>query len=42
MAVNVRLAPPEDVAALPVRHLDGFDTWNAVASDARCVRDLWF
>lgn len=42
MAVNLRLAPPDDVAALPVRHLDGFDTWNAVQSDARCVRDLWF
>lgn len=27
MAVNLRLAAPEVVAAVPVRHFDGADTW---------------
>ena len=43
IAVNVRLAPPEAVADLPVEHFDGFDKWEEVRDDARpCVRDLWF
>ncbi|WP_108816263.1 GFA family protein [Loktanella sp. Alg231-35] len=28
MAVNLRLADPEVVAAIPVRHFDGADTWT--------------
>lgn len=42
MAVNVRLAPPEAVAALPVDHLDGLDTFKHLPGHGRCVRDLWF
>ena len=43
IAVNVRLAPPEAVADLPVEHFDGFDKWDEVPDAARpCVRDLWF
>ena len=42
MAVNVRMAEPEAVATLAVEHLDGLLSWTSVASDARCVRDLWF
>ena len=42
MAVNVRLAPPEAVAALPVKHFDGLHSWAGVPGMAACVRDLWF
>jgi hypothetical protein len=41
-AVNVRLAEPEAVASIPIRHLDGFDTWKDLPPDGRCVRDYWF
>jgi hypothetical protein len=41
MGINLRLAEPEAVGDIPVRHLDGFDTWEAV-SDGRCVKDMWF
>jgi hypothetical protein len=42
MAVNLRLAPPEAVAHLPIDHFDGFDTYDDLPADGRCVRDLWF
>lgn len=42
MAVNVRLAPPESVAALPIDRFDGLVTFEDLPSDGRCVRDLWF
>lgn len=42
IAVNVRLAPPEAVADLPIDHLDGLDTFQDLPRDGRCVRDLWF
>lgn len=42
MAVNLRLAPPEAVAALPVDHFDGLETFDDLPADGRCVRDLWF
>lgn len=42
IAVNLRLAPPELVAHLPIDHFDGLDTWEDLPSDGRCVRDLWF
>ncbi|WP_064692032.1 GFA family protein [Rhizobium aegyptiacum] len=42
MAVNIRLAPPELVADLPIDHFDGLDTFEDLPSDGRCVRDLWF
>jgi hypothetical protein len=42
MAVNLRLASPEAVAHLPVDHFDGFDTYDDLPADGRCVRDLWF
>ena len=41
MAVNLRLAPPEAVAALPIDHFDGLDTFDDLPADGRCVRDLW-
>ncbi|MBR0656740.1 GFA family protein [Plastoroseomonas arctica] len=42
MAVNVRLAAPEAVAHLAIDHFDGLNTFEDLASDGRCVRDLWF
>ena len=42
IAVNVRLAPPEAVADLPIDHFDGFDTFDDLPKDGRCVRDMWF
>lgn len=42
IAVNVRLAPPEEVADLPIDHFDGLDTFDDLPQDGRCVRDMWF
>ncbi len=42
MAVNVRLAPPEAVAELPIDHFDGLDSFDDLPRDGRCVKDLWF
>lgn len=42
MAVNVRLAPPEEVAALLIDRFDGLDTFEDLPSAGRCVRDYWF
>jgi hypothetical protein len=42
MGVNLRLAEPETVAAIRIKHFDGLDTWTSLPSDGRCVRDMWF
>lgn len=42
MAVNVRLAPAQEVASFPIDHFDGLDSFNDLPSDGRCVRDMWF
>ena len=42
IAVNLRLAEPAAVAAIPINHLDGLDTWKALPRDGRCVADYWF
>ena len=43
IAVNVRLAEnPEEVAHLPIDHFDGFDTFDDLPRDGRCVADYWF
>ena len=42
MAVNLRLANPPDIASIPLNRFDGFDTFEALPSDGRCVGDaLW-
>lgn len=41
MAVNIRLAPPEQVAALTVRRFDGLESFSALPRDNRCVREIW-
>lgn len=42
VGVNLRLATPQAVAEIPVKHLDGRDTWELVARPARWVGDMWF
>ncbi len=42
IAVNLRLAEPEAVAAIVVDHFDGLESWRDLPRDGRCVRDLWF
>ena len=41
IAVNVRLAEPDAVADLAIDHFDGFDTFEDLPGDGRCVRDYW-
>lgn len=41
MAVNVRLAPFEAVADLPIDHFDGLDSFEDLPADGRLVQDLW-
>jgi hypothetical protein len=41
IAVNVRLAPPEAVADLPIDHFDRLDTFEDLPPDGKCVRDMW-
>lgn len=42
IAVNLRLAEPEDVAGIPIKHFDGLDRFEPLPPDGRCVRDYWF
>jgi hypothetical protein len=41
-AVNLRLAEPDCVAAIPVRHHEGLGTGKDLPQDGRCVSDMWF
>lgn len=42
IAVNLRLAEPDVVAAIPMRHFDGLTTWADLPADGRMVADHWF
>lgn len=42
MAVNLRLADPEQVAAIPLQRFDGRDRFDDLPPDGRCVADVWF
>ncbi|MGI1662522.1 GFA family protein [Palleronia sp. KMU-117] len=42
IAVNTRMAEPEAVAHLPIRHFDGLDRFKDLPHDGHTVRDLWF
>ncbi len=42
LAVNLRLAEPEAVAAIPMLRFDGLDTFEDQPPDGRCVSDHWF
>jgi len=42
IAVNLRLADPEAVGAIVVRHFDGLESWKDLPRDSLCVADMWF
>lgn len=42
IAVNVRLADPEAVAAIPIDHFDGLVRFEDLPRDGKCVADYWF
>lgn len=41
-AVNLRMAEPAAVAAIPIDHFDGLDRFDDLPRDGRCVGDYWF
>ncbi len=42
IAVNARLSEPEAVAAIPLDHFDGLNTFDDLPRDGKCVADVWF
>lgn len=42
VAVNIRLADPNEVANLAIDRFDGLDTFDDLPSNGTCVRDIWF
>jgi len=42
IAVNMRLADPAVVGAIPLQLFDGFANWEDLPRDGRCITDLWF
>ena len=42
IAVNLRLAEPDGIGAIPIRHFDGLVTFQPLPSDGCCVADIWF
>lgn len=42
IAVNLRLAEPETVAAIPIDHFDGLGGFRDLPRDGKCVADYWF
>ena len=42
IAVNLRLTEPATVAHIPIDHFDGFESFDDLPRDGRCVKDCWF
>jgi hypothetical protein len=42
IAVNLRLAEPDDVAEIPIDHFEGLVSFEDLPRDGKCVRDYWF
>ena len=42
IAVNLRLAEPGAVGAIPLEHFDGLVSFDDLGRDGRCVADMWF
>lgn len=42
IAVNLRLAEPDAVRDIPIRHFEGLDSFEDLPMDGRCVGDMWF
>lgn len=41
LAVNLRLSEPDAVAAIPIDHFDGLNSFEDLERDGKCVRDYW-
>lgn len=42
IAVNLRLAEPEAVADIRIRHFEGLESFSDLPQDGRRVKDYWF
>ena len=42
IAVNLRLAEPEDVAQIPLQRFEGLHSFDDLPRDGRHVADVWF
>lgn len=42
IAVNLRLAAPEEVADIPLQRFDGLQSFEDLPRDGRTVADVWF
>ena len=42
IVVNLRLAEPDAVAAIPIRRFEGLVNFTDLSPDGRCVGDYWF
>jgi hypothetical protein len=42
IAVNLRLAEPGEVAAIPIDRFDGLVSFEDLPRDGRCVADYWW
>jgi hypothetical protein len=42
IAVNLRLADPEAVAAIALQRFDGLKSFDDLPRDGRCIGDMWF
>ncbi len=42
IAVNLRLAEPDEVAGIIIDHFDGLDTFKDLGRDGKCVKDYCF
>lgn len=42
IAVNLRLAEPDDVAHIPLQRFEGLHTFEDLPSDGRTIADVWF
>ena len=42
IAVNLRLAEPDEVARIPIDHFEGLVSFQDLPRDGRCVKYYWF
>jgi hypothetical protein len=42
IAVNLRLAEPDDVGHIPIDHFEGLVSFQDLPRDGKCVADYWF
>ena len=42
IAVNLRLAEPQDVADIPLQRFEGLHSFEDLPRDGRRVADMWF